>query len=86
MIEYEGELKIIYNGRDISIPYTLLNMWGEIFIKFTDKDGVYYSFYYSEIEHIWKRDIVNCPKWPTDFSQIIFRECTAEAQKHGLIK
>jgi len=86
MNEYEGELKINYEGRVIMIPYKILNMWGKIFIKFTDKNEVFYSFYYSDTDHIWRRDIKKCPKWPTDFSQIFFNACTKEAKKHRLIR
>lgn len=86
MTIHDGEMKVIYEGREIVIPYKLFDMWGRISIKFNDKSGEHYSFYYSDTDHIWLRDIKNCPKWPTNFSQLIFRELDKVKMKHGVVK
>lgn len=84
MMEYTGELKFTHDGREIIIPYKILNLWGKIHLYISEKTGIQHSFYYSE--NIWKSDIRKPPKWDTDFSQRLFMECTKEAIKHGLIK
>jgi len=86
MTEFVGDLKISQENREIVIPYKILNLWGRVHIYIADKSGSIYSFVYYEDENIWKCDIRQSPKWPTDFSQQFFNACTKEAKKHGLIR
>lgn len=86
MTEFVGDLKINQGNREITIPYKIINLWGKVHIYIKDKVGELYSFYYTTEENIWKCDIKQSPKWPTDFSQKFFNACTKEARKHGLIR
>lgn len=86
MTEFVGDLKIENGNRVIVVPYKIVNLWGKLHLYIADKSGTLYSFYYTPEEQIWKCDIRECPKWPTDFSQKFFNACTKEARKHRLIR